>query len=199
MKNKDLVELFSCGAIHGKCGNMSIKGDKIYSYWAVIAVRNKDDYIISNRTSQFGNTYSRTISRHISLCMGILTPHTFADGWADSGVTAAQHFSHNTIRGLFKAFASGYCAGSACVNKKIFTIEYELLRCDGQLIAIREYVTGEELCEGCPIKFGCFTEKNTTRPFSGYIVNVLDPKYKYYLGKPHCVWKRGNKYYTENI
>ena len=61
MKNKDLIRAYANGATSDKCGNLSINGDRLYSYYTCIAERRNGGHIIND------TKYSPTTSRHQSL------------------------------------------------------------------------------------------------------------------------------------
>lgn len=61
MKNVDIIREFARGAERGKCGNLSIIGDKLINYRTVIAERVSDGIRLNTRK------YSATTSRIQSL------------------------------------------------------------------------------------------------------------------------------------
>jgi hypothetical protein len=183
--NYDVVRRFAEGKTRGKSHSMSIHENELYSYGACIAIRRKEGYIVSNRTSYLGGgSYSNTTSQHISLAYRYLEPNTLVDGWAEEGKEEwiiPRLPSHKTLTGLIKSFAKGRSGWvgrwSGRQEEREFYIEDNegslSFLCDkeGTVLAERKDNWGcwarlnkggsvmAEHCESCPARMICLTTR----------------------------------------
>ena len=80
MKNREVAKAFANGETEGQSGNLSIRGDSLYSYAMQIAKRVADGFEVSNHMVALGGvSVSQTTSTHIGLAYRLCKPNKLVD------------------------------------------------------------------------------------------------------------------------
>jgi len=196
ISNYDLASKFSYGGSNGSSSRMSIRGNKLYSYSACIAIREYDNglphFIISNRVRFLGGKpRSVTTSRHISLVHSACLARgkiKLVDGWAETNRPewfVPEYPTHKTVWGLMRSFAShryGGWTGEWIPETGTQKIEWqhnytELIAPNGKIVAVRRYIWPKHCndnCDKCPARFLCKTEGEG---YYGYVFFVAEGRY----------------------
>lgn len=117
MHNSDLIDGFVDGWETGKTKNLTIEGNKLYSYAECIAIRDEyGDFVISNRASCLGGyPFTVTTSKHIQKMYNTCKRHLkfirLVDGWAELGKPRwyiPEYPTHKTVWGLVRCFGKSF-------------------------------------------------------------------------------------------